>query len=158
MEMQGRVTVHQKLYEGALLRTAQQTDVPRLMALERSIDDIVGLAKWNLVRWVYEINKNYVWLIELGQDIIYVIGFILDQEKQEIDVIKLTAAAIGKPLTGRLILAGSEIVSKLGAKKIRGRCHEHLLDFYKKMGFNSVGEIPNYFGVGIPAYSIERMI
>lgn len=150
--------MRKELFPGTVLRNAISADIPYLLMLENGLDDVVGLAKWNIPRWVYEVEHNYVWLIEQGGQMIYVVGFIHDQQKQEIDVIKLTASPVGKPLTGRLILAGAEWLQQHGVLRIKGRCAEHLLDFYKKLGFVEIGELPHYFGAGIPAYSLERVL
>ena len=152
------IEIHKELFPGTLLRTATHADIPQLMRLEASVEDTSGFNKWNVARWLYEIQTNYVWLIEQNLEVVFVVGFIHNKERAEADVIKLTASPVGRPLTGRLILAGAEWLQQLGIGRIRGRCAEHLLDFYKKLGFNEIGEIPHYFGVGVPAYSLERLL
>lgn len=150
--------MHAEIFTGSVLRDARLEDIPQLMRLENSLDDISGLAKWNVARWVYEISNHYVWVIQQGPEIIYVVGFIDYPQEHYIDVIKLTASPVGRPFTSKVIMAGARWLSEHGVLVIRGRCAAHLLDFYKKLGFNEVGEIPNYFGIGVPAFSLERVL
>ena len=157
-EYQGRVVIKKEIFPGTVLRSAGPRDIPQLMRLEASVEDVSGLHKWNIQRWLYEVNTNYVWLIEQGLEAVYVVGFIHNKEKAEIDVIKLTAGPTGKPFTSKLIQHGAQVVMSMGVTRIRGRCAEHLLDFYGKLGFVQVGIIPHYFGLNTPAYSIERIL
>ncbi len=150
--------MHVELFPGTVLRDAGLLDVERLINLENSIDDVVGLNKWGIARWVYEIEKNTVWVIEQGGMLVYVVGFIHDQEKQEIDVIKLTAGPVGRSLTGRLIQAGAQLLKEKNVEKIKGRCSELMIDFYERLGFQVTGELPHYFGVGINGFAIERVL
>lgn len=151
-------TISRQIYQGAVLRTAVLADIPMLVQMERGIDIVPGFNRWNITRWMHEINTNYVWVIEQGHEIIYTIGFIMSIEDQEIDVIKLSASAVGRPLTGKLILAGAGWLQERGIRKIRGRCAEGLKEFYKKMGFNETGELPHYFGLDTSGFSIERVL
>lgn len=150
--------IRKDVFAGTVLRNAVQTDIPQLMRLEASVEGIDGFNKWNIARWTYEISNHTVWVIEQNRELIYVIGFIHDPEKREIDVIKLTAGAVGRPWTSKIIQYGAPVVSKEGVQKIRGRCADHLRDFYSKLGFIETGTIPHYFGLDIPAYCIERML
>ena len=151
------------IFAGSVLRDAKLSDIPALLRLEDSIDDVVGLSKWNAARWVYEISSNirgrYVWVIQQGgqeQELIYVVGFVKIDDY--VDVIKLTAAGVGRPFTAKLIMTGLSWLESQKVKKIKGRCSDAMRDFYKRLGFIIVGEIPNYFGVGIKAYSIEKIV
>lgn len=144
-------------WPGTRLRDAALIDAAALLQLERSIDDLHETQRWSLPRWLAEISKNYVWVIEQqGAGIVYAIGFVIDGEV--CDVIKLISNSVGRTFTGRVISEGMGFVREQGARIIKGRCAKELIEFYQRQGFQVTGEMPNYFRVGVSAWSIERPV
>lgn len=150
-----------ELYPGVDLRTAVLADVERLFQLDKSVTSREGFNRWAVSRWIYEVNNNHVWIIENDKGaagLIYAVGFIHDKKEHSIDVIKLTAAPTGVPLTAKLLQVGGQLLKEWNVEVIKGRCPSGLLEFYKRLGFEVIGDMPHYYGVGVMGYSIERRL
>lgn len=150
--------INEGLYPGTVLRSVMPKDIPALMKLERSVRDCEGFNRWISPRWIHEITANNIWGIEQNGNMIYVVGFVHKKPEHVIDVIKLTAGAVGQPLTARLIQVGGVVLRKAGIESIRGRCAKRLLEFYQKHDFKVIGVLPHYFGPDVEGYGIERRI
>jgi hypothetical protein len=87
-----------------------------------------------------------------------VLLFKTDETALVADGLKLVSNGSGAGFAAHALKALKPVLRSLGVVKLVGRCKPSLLRYYQRLGFQSVGTLPSFFGAGGDAIALEQSL